>query len=377
MPAADVGVGGDFYDIIDLPDGKYGLVIADVAGKGIPAALFMALSRTIVRANATDQTDISEILRVANNIIEQDAVSGMFVTLMYGVLNERAHTFDYVNAGHIPPMIFRSETNTFERGAVTGIALGAKKGAGYEERIVKLSPGDLMVFYTDGVTESMNSKEEFYGFSRLKDIVYKSIQLSAKELVREIISDVAKFSGAMGKNDDFTIMVLKAAKRFEEHSEIVVTASVEEIPKMTAFIDEVMFLAGFNSETNLEVQLAVEEICINIIQHGYHGAEGTILLATDSSVDYLMITIEDNAPKFDPTMYPAPNLGDNLDRRPIGGLGIHLVRSLIDEMRYEFRDEKNKLILIKNRRPGLQLLMDDKKCNQYMAIDQREYYTVE
>jgi len=198
----------------------------------------------------------------------------------------------------------------------------------------------------------MNSRGEFYGLDRLGDIVCKSLQLSAKELIREVINDIEKFSGVTEKNDDLTIMVLKAAKHFEEHSEIVVAASVEEIPKVFAYIDEVMFRAGFNKETNLEVQLAVEELCINIIQHGYQGAEGTILIAGNSAVDHVMITIVDNAPKFDPTMHPVPHFVDDLDKRSIGGLGIHLARSLIDEMKYEFKDGKNRLTLIKKSRPN-------------------------
>jgi hypothetical protein len=122
IPAMEVG--GDFYDSIVQPDGKYGIVIADVAGKSIPAAIFMALSRTIIRANATNQSQVSKVAKNANKMIASDAPTGMFVTLIYGVLDGETLSLHYANAGHPPPLLFRSANCTIEEEAPMGIVMG-------------------------------------------------------------------------------------------------------------------------------------------------------------------------------------------------------------------------------------------------------------
>ena len=350
IPAMEVG--GDFYDFIPLPEGKYGLVIADVAGKGIPAALFMALSRTIIRANASHQTKTSEVLKNANHMIAADATAGMFVTLLYGILDGEALTFNYADAGHPPPLLFRSKTFRFEAGGVTGIALGAKDGVEYEDRTIMFSPGDIAIFYTDGVTEAMNVKGELYGLSRLTDIVSEYHELSPEKLVDKVLNDISNFSSGCEPNDDITLIVLKAFKNTVENFEIKISAKKEEIPKVISFVNDIMGCGGFSRKDVLDLELAVEEATINIINHGYHGAEGIILVKCKLEVDRLTVVIEDEANRFDPIKYDKPNLVENLDKRPIGGLGIYLIRSLTDDSRYEYEDGKNRLILLKRKSLG-------------------------
>lgn len=344
-PAMEVG--GDFYDFIARPGGKYGVVIADVAGKSIPAALFMALSRTIVRANATHHSDTSEVLKAANNMIAQDATAGMFVTLLYGILDGKARSFTYANAGHSPPLLFKSKAGAFVEEPAIGIVLGAMENLEYQERTIKFSPGDVAVFYTDGVTEAMNDKEELYGRVRITDVICKSSRLSAESILSSILNDISNFSGIREQNDDVTLIVIKACEHLDGHSVIMVEAREEELAKISAFINEVMSCAGFSQKEMSDIELAVEEAFINIIQHGYRGAEGTILIKSDFEEDCLTLTIEDQAPRFDPTQLGMPDLAADLEERPIGGLGIHLIRSLADEIKYEYKDEKNVLILKK------------------------------
>ncbi|NTV28285.1 MAG: SpoIIE family protein phosphatase, partial [Methanothrix sp.] len=322
-------------------------VIADVAGKGVPAALFMALSRTIVRANASHQSDTSEVLKASNNMIAQDATAGMFVTLLYGILDGKARTFTYANAGHSPPLLFRSEIGEFVEEPATGIVLGARANLEYKERTIEISPGDVAVFYTDGVTEAMNDKEELYGRVRITDVIRSSSRLSAEGILSSILDDISNFSDCQEQNDDITLIVVKAREHQEKHSMIMVAAREEELPKVIAFIDEVMSFAGFGKKKISDIELAVEEAFINIIQHGYRGSEGTILIKSDFYDGCLTLKIEDQAPRFDPTQLDMPDISADLEERPIGGLGIHLIKSLVDEIKYEFRDGKNVLILKK------------------------------
>ena len=170
-------VGGDFFDVIPLEvvpveSGKLGVMIADVSGKGIPAALFMALSRIVVRVNATwYANNPGAAIRDANTIISNDSRSGMFVTLFYGLLDSKARTISYVNAGHNPPILYRRSDGTFTELEATGMAMGAMNDAEYTEEVTKLMPGDLLVLYTDGITEAENVRLEMFGTDRLMNAI--------------------------------------------------------------------------------------------------------------------------------------------------------------------------------------------------------------
>ena len=207
-------VGGDFFDvipfeIIPLEKGTLGIIIADVSGKGVPAALFMALSRIVVRVNALWHRDPARAIFDANNIIAQDSKAGMFVTLFYGILSEKNQTLTYVNAGHNPPVVFRSRDESLEELMPTGIVLGAIENREYFSRAVDIGTGDIIVLYTDGITESINAREEMYGEERLHSIIRTNSRLSAVEIMTRILESVQEFTGDMPQFDDITLMVIK------------------------------------------------------------------------------------------------------------------------------------------------------------------------
>lgn len=154
IPAQEIG--GDFYDYIPISRGSWGLVIADVSGKGMPAAIFMGLSRTIVRASATDNPSPAAAIKQANELICRDSTSGMFVTLFYAILNAKERKLRYVNAGHNPPLLIRNGGEV-ESLRTRGIALGVTHYIDLQEAERILRPGDTIVFYTDGVTEAARS----------------------------------------------------------------------------------------------------------------------------------------------------------------------------------------------------------------------------
>ncbi len=208
IPAKEVG--GDFYDFIPISEGKIGLTIADVSGKGVPAALFMALARTIVRAKATRSSGVREVIRDANSLITADAKSGMFVTLFYAVLDLSERTLTYVSAGHNPPVIFKAKTRTLMRLDAKGIALGAIADIELEERKIILDGGDTVVFYTDGVTEAINKSMDQFGEERLIMTIKENHELSADDMIEKIKGEMLAFCGDEPQFDDITLMVLKA-----------------------------------------------------------------------------------------------------------------------------------------------------------------------
>jgi PAS domain S-box-containing protein len=207
-------VGGDFFDVMPfevmaLEKGTLGVLIADVSGKGVPAALFMALSRIVVRVNALWHRDPAKTIEYSNNVIAQDSRSGMFVTLFYGILSEENRTLTYVNAGHDSPLVCRARDGSIERLLPTGIILGARENQKYGARTTDVGPGDVVVLYTDGVTDAIDSAVDMFGEERLQDIVRENAHLSSREILTKILAGVEEFSRGEPQFDDITLLVIK------------------------------------------------------------------------------------------------------------------------------------------------------------------------
>lgn len=211
-------VGGDFYDFIPLPPGLgqsgasqgwLGLVIADVADKGVPAALFMALSRTLMRTVASDGRSPLAALARTNELILADARTDLFVTLFYGVLSPGTGELTFVNAGHMPPLLVRASDGSTRELQTAGMALGVLEDAEFAEDVVRLEPGDAVVLYTDGVTEASNAEKQLFGRERLARVLSAHRESSAEELALAIDAAVAEFAGDAPQADDLTLLVAK------------------------------------------------------------------------------------------------------------------------------------------------------------------------
>jgi len=207
-------VGGDFFDVIPfevmhIKKGRTGILIADVSGKGIPAALFMALSRIVIRVNALWHKEPADAIRDANNIIASDSRAGMFVTVFYGVIDEETGTLSYVNAGHNPPIVIHAQDARMEELAATGIALGAVEDAAFTSSRVQLGAGDIAVLYTDGVTEAINGADEMFGEDRLKRIVRENAGRPAAGILSAILDAINEFAQGQPQADDITLMILR------------------------------------------------------------------------------------------------------------------------------------------------------------------------
>ncbi|HSD82566.1 MAG TPA: SpoIIE family protein phosphatase, partial [Anaerolineae bacterium] len=202
-------VGGDFYDFMLLANGNVGIGIADVADKGVPAALFMALSRTLMRATTMSGRTPSDALRRTNTLIISDARSDLFVTVFYGLLHPRSGNFTYANAGHNPPLWLNVRSGIVQRLLQHGMALGVIPDMPLSEHEIQIEPGDVLALYTDGVTEALNVEGEEFGVQRLEAVVQAHGTGSAEEIVAAIEAAVDEFVGNEPPFDDFTLVVLK------------------------------------------------------------------------------------------------------------------------------------------------------------------------
>jgi sigma-B regulation protein RsbU (phosphoserine phosphatase) len=206
-------VAGDFYDFYALPDGRLAVVIADVSGKGVPAALFMALCVTMLRLSMSLGFAPSELLDRTNRSVISDQRSKMFATVFLGYLDFDSGAMQYALAGHNPPLLYRAALGRCETFEASGVAMGVFESAEYVEEWVTLAEGDVLVLYTDGISEVIDVQEEEFGEERLEELVVRHASHSANELAELIVEAVAAFAQDRGAFDDETLVVIKRQGR--------------------------------------------------------------------------------------------------------------------------------------------------------------------
>jgi phosphoserine phosphatase RsbU/P len=205
-PAREVG--GDFYDFFFVDEHHLAFAIGDVTGKGVPAAIFMAVSRTMLRATGVRGLTTDACLRIVNDALYAESISSMFVTCFYGVLDTRTGSVEYCNAGHNPPYVLGRDGRVTATAAIGGLFLGAFDRADYERTTVQLEPGDSLVLFTDGISEAVNAEGEQYGEERLEACLTRLVHAPADKVVSSVVADVDAFSAGTAQADDMTMMCL-------------------------------------------------------------------------------------------------------------------------------------------------------------------------
>ncbi len=211
IPAKEVG--GDLYDFFLIDKYRLGVVIGDVSGKGIAAALLMAVCKTLLKATAYKGMPADNILSEINNILVDESPSNMFITVFYGVLDTRNGAFEYSNGGHNPPYLISADGKVKQLENIGGLMIGAMKDVPYESNVVMIQPGESLFFYTDGVTEAFNKDNEEFEETRLINVLDNKNSLSVSELVQSVFENVQSFSDGVEQSDDITCLALKYLKR--------------------------------------------------------------------------------------------------------------------------------------------------------------------
>lgn len=210
-PAKEIG--GDFYDFFRLDDDRIGLVIADVSGKGVPAALFMAVSNTLLRSISMTKDNSQDCIDELNRLLCRVNVNSMFVTVFYGILNHRTGELDYTNGGHNPAYILRGKNGELERlGRFPNLVVGGFEDFSYKSESAQLNPGDSLFLYTDGITEAFDAKEQPFGDERLEDSLVELYHDDAKTIIEGVYADLGDFIGDTTQSDDITMVVVKRLK---------------------------------------------------------------------------------------------------------------------------------------------------------------------
>lgn len=202
-------VGGDFYDFFAVDPTHLGFVMADVSGKGVPAAIFMAVSRTLIKATGMRGITSSECMATVNDMLADESVNSMFVTVFYGIINLETGEIDYTNAGHNPPYIIHGNGQVEEIPTMGNIVLGAFEGMEFRSGKTTLDKGDAIYLFTDGVTEAENSSNEQYGEENLVRLLSKNATSASEEIIQSVTSDVHKFAGEAPQSDDITQLAIR------------------------------------------------------------------------------------------------------------------------------------------------------------------------
>ena len=362
-PALELG--GDFYDVLTLPDGRIGVLVADVSGKGVAAAFFMAMSRTVLLDLAATGRSPAEVMTLGNDLLCQRNPMELFVTVCYVVFDPGTDSIEYALAGHPAPLRRGADGRVAVLPSNFDTALAVMSGLSYINLHDRLEVGETLLLYTDGVTEAFDLRGEAFGDPRLHSWFARSrVDRSADAMVNDLVREVHSFVSGAEASDDLTCLIL--SRRQEESAISVSPFSVEMTNKklllessLPTRLSEIERLADAVStalpdrpDLAFSANLCLEELITNIITHGLHGApDRTIQVRISMSDEWLEIILKDDAPPFDPFKeVPEPDLNITLEDRPIGGLGVHLVKTLMDNTRAHYDGSGNLIVMLKTMR---------------------------
>ena len=344
-------VGGDLYDF-SVRDYKAYFCVGDVSGKGVPASLVMAVTRSLFRSVSARIEDPSQIMAQMNNAMSEMNENSMFVTLFIGVLDLRTGNLTYSNAGHCAPVLLGEKPTPVEMDA--NIPLGIMADWKYTSQSVTLKPGQTLFVYTDGLTEAENNLHELFGEERMMKALAKS-ETAPRPLIENVIKEVHNFVGQAEQSDDLTILAVQFRKPHVSASSHIISNSiilhndVQEVPVMTEFVEKTAEQAHLDPSTTMTLTLAIEEAVANIMKYAYpEGEVGSIEINATINEGSLSFTIKDSGTPFDPTQVKKADITLSAEDREIGGLGIHLIRNIMDTVEYHHTSNQNILTLTKN-----------------------------
>lgn len=332
IPAKEVG--GDLYDYF-IDNERLYFIIGDVSGKGIPASLLMAVTRSLFRSVTLHFSKPSEIVSSLNNTLSENNDSNMFVTLFLGILDLKNGMLSFCNAGHNPPILIHDNSSDFFK-VIPNLPLGLIEGFKYEQQEIVIKAESTLLLYTDGLTEAENEQKVLYGEKRLHSFVSEHKFTSAQNLIEAILKDVDDHVLSAQQSDDLTLLAITFRGIQDKYEKsLTLINEVEQIALLQQFIEEVGDDLGLNAPLVMKLNLALEEAVTNVILYAYPKVPGKkIIVSVTLKGNDLIFTVTDTGVPFDPTLTENPDLNLSAEDRPIGGLGIFLIRQIMNEVTY-------------------------------------------
>lgn len=335
-PAKEIG--GDLYDFYVRND-KLFFAIGDVSGKGVPAALVMAMTRSLFRSVTAHEERADHIVMLMNDAMVEQNEQNMFVTFFVGVLDLTSGKLDYCNAGHNAPILHRQLMKVEHN-----LPLGIEAGYPYRSQQIQLKYNDVLFLYTDGLTEAENKQHELYGEERMMRVLASLIDSRPRDVVERMKADAVQFVNGAQQSDDLTMLCI----RYQTPA-IVMRNDIQQIPTLAEWLEAL----DIPMELNMPLNLALEEAVSNVMLYAYPGQDdGKVIVeyvrSRGDDEESIIFTITDTGVPFDPTKQKEADITLSAEERAIGGLGIHLVKKLMDEVVYHREETRNVLTLIKH-----------------------------
>lgn len=369
-PAKEVG--GDFYDYFLIDDDHLALVIGDVSGKGVPAALFMVTAKTLIKDHASMGLSAGNVFTKVNDLLCEGNDAGLFVTAFMAIINLKTGRVYTVNAGHNPPLVKRAENVcdglpgsncTFEYlRTKPGMVLAGIEGFNYKTSAFNMYPGDIIYLYTDGVTEATNTNNELYGEERLAECLNSGNFEKMEDICTDVKISVNKFVDVAPQFDDITMLAFKYlgpdGLAEKAPSSITVSTTTEHVEYVTEFVEGIMSKYGVPDKASVQINIAIDEIFSNISKYAYvnpetgeeHIGNATITVnpvKEDEQIKGLVLEFKDCGIPYNPLLNEDPLTNLPLEERDIGGLGLLIVKKKMDDVKYEYKDGFNILTITK------------------------------
>ena len=337
-------VGGDFYDFFFVAEDQICFCIGDVSGKGVPSALFMAVTKTLIKSRAADDISTASIITHANDELSHDNSSNMFVTIFLGILNIRTGELRYTNAGHNPSLVKRNNGKIDRLDKLHGPIVGAVSGMTYDEDSIILDQEESILLYTDGITEAQDKENKLYGEGRLTELFARSKVKGVDKIVNEIADDVRNYEHDTEQSDDITIMSILYFGKMKNvyRSEIQVSNDLNEIDTIQKAFRKFLENHQVNSKNVSKIAIAIDELLSNVINYAFtDDSKHLIDVKMELNKGNFILEIIDDGIPFNPLQMKTPDTSLNLEDRKIGGLGIHMVSKMMDKIEYKRHINKN------------------------------------
>jgi len=349
-PAKEVG--GDLFDFF-IRDEKLFFSIGDVSGKGVPASLYMVVTKALFRTISAHESSPEKIISRINDAMSEDNDSNMFVTLFVGVLDLPTGRMHYCNAGHDAPILI-GNTGAGLLPVDPNLPVGVMPNWKFSQQETLIDPDTTIFLYTDGLPEAENINHDQFEMTRTIDLAHELQEnktFSPTFIIGRMTSAVHEFVGEADQSDDLTMLAIQYTKHHQEitfQRTLTLTNDLKRVPRLNTFIDEVCEANGFDMSATMQINLAIEEAVVNVMNYAYpEGTVGNITIEVKSNGSEVTFIIRDSGTPFDPTAKPEVDITLSAEDRAIGGLGIHLIRQIMDHINYERIDGHNVLTLIK------------------------------
>ena len=353
VPAREVG--GDLFDYF-MRDEKLFFCIGDISGKGAPSAMLMGVIHSLFRAFSAHENNPARIMKTINESSCRGNDSNMFVTLFVGVLDLPTGIFRYCDAGHDCPLIIENGKTRMEN-CNPSLPVGVFDDTKYVTQETVLAPDSIIFLYTDGLTEAKKGRKQYFGIQRTKEVLTKCAEegLTPEQILERVTDEVHRYVGDAEQSDDLTMLAIRYIhKQFESKltETLVLNNDIHEVDRLSSFMKSITGKIAIDKSLSSQLRLAVEEAVVNVINYAYPAdIKGIVTINVMFDGQTIHFQIVDSGVAFDPTLKERADTTLSAEDRQIGGLGILLLRELMDSVNYERIDGKNILTLIKNIKP--------------------------